>query len=264
MAAIEIGVEIDSFRRSAKEALRQASALGLRPVQLSAATGDVSPEALGDTGRRHLRRYVDGLGLTLAGLGADLGGRRFADSAHSDERLDRTRRILELASELRVPLVTARVGALRSGDDPRTELVAAALEQVADHADRTGVVFAIETAESTPGLLQAVLKRIDCPYVRAAYDPAALLMEGDDPVAGVQPLADQVVFSFARDAVQGSAERPGCETPLGTGDIDFAACLAALEEAGYHGPQILRSTSSEDPVRDIAAAKEHLERILRA
>jgi len=41
-------------------------------------------------------------------------------------------------------------------------------------------------------------------------------------VAGVGPLADQVAASFARDAVQGSAERPGRETSFGTGDIDFA------------------------------------------
>ena len=51
---------------------------------------------------------------------------------------------------------------------------------------------------------------------------------------------------------------------VGAGHIDFAAYLAALEEAGYHGPQIIRRSAGENPVQDIAAAKEHLERILRA
>jgi sugar phosphate isomerase/epimerase len=152
---------------------------------------------------------------------------------------------------------------MRSGDDPRTEMIIAALDQIADHADKTGVIYAVETTETTPDLLNAVLKRNACPYVRVAYDPAALLMEGDDPVAGVQPLADQVAISFARDALQGSGDRPGRETPFGTGHIDFAEYLAALEEAGYHGPQIIRRTNAENPIEEIAAAKKYLEDVLR-
>ena len=92
---------MDGFRQSARDGLRGAAELGFRPIELSAPGREISPEALTDSGRRHLKRYIEGLGLSIAALGGDLGGRHFADSATLDERIDRTRKILEMAAELR-------------------------------------------------------------------------------------------------------------------------------------------------------------------
>jgi sugar phosphate isomerase/epimerase len=105
-----LGVVLDSFGQPIKDALRSAADLELRQVELPATTREVDPIELGRSGRRHLLHYVSGLGLNLAALGGDLGGARFTDSSALDQRLEKTRRIIEMAAELRVPVVTTHLG----------------------------------------------------------------------------------------------------------------------------------------------------------
>lgn len=260
---IEIGVDVDAFRQSPKDALRTAAGLGFHPVQLSAVEGPIEPRQLTGSGRRHLLRYADGLGLSLVALGADFRGRRFADPASLDERIERTRLILEMAAELRIPVVTARVGPLRSDDSAAGALILEAVRQIADHADKTGTHFAIETAETSPEALQTFLKLVNCPYVRAAYDPAAVLMDGHDPVAGVEPIADNIAAAYIRDATEGQPDYPGEETPIGQGQLDLERYLHALEQTAHASPPILRRTNAQNPTQELADAKQQLQRILQ-
>lgn len=264
MPELEVGVDVDAFRQSPKDALRTAARLGFHPVQLSAVEGPIEPRQLSGSGRRHLLRYADGLGLSLAILGADLRGRRFADPASLDEHIDRTRQILEMAAELRVPVVTARVGPLRSDDSATNELILEAVRQIADHADKTGTHFAIETAETSPEALQTFLAKVDCSYVSAAYDPAAVLMDGHDPVAGVEPIADNITAAYIRDATEGRPEQPGEETTIGQGQLDLQRYLHALEQTAHSSPPILRRSQAQDPAQELADARQQLQRILRA
>jgi L-ribulose-5-phosphate 3-epimerase len=258
-----IGVVVDDLRLDPKSGLLRASEMRFRAVELGATRGEIAPENLSTTGRRHLRRYVDGLGLTFQALGGDLGGARFSDSTRLDENLDRTRRILEMAADLRVPMVTAHIGDFDTeAPAPQRDRVVEAVRQIADYADRTGTVFAIETAGAGPEDLCALLKSIDCPLLKASLDPAELLVAGIDPVEAVEKLADNVALARARDALAGSRSRAGRETALGQGNLDLIGYLAALAASGYGGPAMLRRTDAAKPVEELATAKAFLESTL--
>ena len=257
-----IGVVLDSFRLPVKEALQSAANLGLREVELSAATDEVDPAGLSRTGRRHLSRYVLDLGLRLSALGGDLGGTRFNDGAKLEQRLNRTRRIIELAAELHVPIVTTHLG--RVDDEAlRRGYVRQAIEYLAEVADRASIRVAFETGSADPQVVADLLGEVDCRELAACYDPASLLIDGLDPLAGVEPLADRIVIARARDAVAGAPGRPGHETPLGDGQLDLAEYLAALDQAGYRGVAFIRRTDAERPREEIADAKARIERLLR-
>ena len=261
-APSRIGVHVDDFRIDAKAGLRLASSLGFRAVQLGAASGEISPQQLSESGRRHLLRHTRGLGVSIAALRADLGGSRFLDGARVEQHVDRARRILELARDLGVRVVTAPVGRLLPDHARQYEVLHEALRQVAEHADRVDRVFAIETAVDAPADLKKLLEELNCRHLKVCYDPAELLMDGLDPLAAVESFADQIVLSHIRDAQPGSPERPGREANLGDGQLNLSACLERLAEAGYGGELIIRRSQSSNPGPDIQACKRYLDALL--
>lgn len=261
MSARGLGVVLDSFRQEAREALTSASRLGFREVELPAVGGQVDPANLDRSGRRHLLHYVSGLGLELSALTGDPGGARFSDVSLLERHLDKTRQVLELAAELRVPVVTTHLGRI----DPKAAEggdLEAVVRELADLSDRTGTRLAFETGSAAPESMAALLKRVGCPTLGVCYDPASLLIDGLDPLAGVEPLADQILLARARDAVAGAPGHAGRETVIGEGEVDFAAYLAGLEQAGYGQSTFVRRTRSDAPLREIADAKARLERLI--
>ncbi len=257
-----LAVCLDDFGAPPKEALRAASELGFGCVQIGALHGPVSPGQLDESGRRHLRRFAEGLGLQIIALRVDFGGSRFLDASRTDYCIDHTRRALELARELNVPTVSAPLGKFRSADVEEYELVKSAVRAIADHADLLNCSFAVETAVDTPDALQQLLGDVSCPHLKVAYDPAELLMGGIDPLAPIETYADDIGLAFARDAERGTSARPGRETNLGAGHLSLPAYLAQLDAAGYRGPLIVRRADTTRPLADLVASKEYLESIL--
>ncbi|MCZ6652197.1 MAG: sugar phosphate isomerase/epimerase [Planctomycetota bacterium] len=257
-----LAVCLDDFGAPPKEALRAASEIGFRCVQIGALQGPISPSQLDESGRRHLRRFAEGLGLQIIALRVDFGGSRFLDASRTDYCIDRTRRVLELARELNVPTVSAPLGKFRTADVQEYELVMSAVRAVADHADLLNCSFAIETAVDTPDALQKLLREVSCPHLKVAYDPAELLIGGIDPLAPIETYADDIALAFARDAERGTSAQPGRETNLGAGHLSLPVYLAQLDAAGYRGPLVVRRADTTRPVADLAACKEYLESIL--
>jgi len=52
------------------------------------------------------------------------------------------------------------------------------------------------------------------------------------------------------------------ELPLGEGDVDFPAWLAALHEIGYQGFLTIEREVGEDPETDIRKAVEYLKKLI--
>jgi sugar phosphate isomerase/epimerase len=258
----EPGIVLEGLRQSAKDALTIASRLAFRHIELPATTGDVSPDELSPTGRRHLLHYAAGLGLKLDALGADLGGMRFAESSAAEQSLYRTQRIVELATDLRVPIVTTHLGQLTT-EMLRQGYLPEAVRHLAELADRTGTFIAFETGSAEPETLAGLLQNVNCDSLGVCYDPASLLMDGFNPLDGVTTLADRIMIARARDAVAGTNRRPGREVALGEGQVDMRSYLAALEAAGYGNPAFIRRTDAEDPMQELAEAKQRLETLLR-
>lgn len=258
-----IGIDIDDFRLGPKEALNKAAELAFREIELSTASGELSPPNLSTSGRRHLARLVDGLGLRMAALVADVPGLRLTDPRTVDERVERTCQVLELAADLKVPTVTASVGALTHPDtgEPSPGAIQA-LARIGEFADSRGVRYALRPSHDSGERIVRVLEALRCPSIGICLDPAAMVMAGANPVASIEQYVGQVILMHARDGTSGLAEHSGRETPLGEGDVDLPGLLAVLEVAEYRGPYVLRRTDSRNPAADLAAAREHLKRLL--
>lgn len=279
MYRFPIGVIIDSFRTDTKTAIRQAAALGAQGIQMYSTKGENSPENLTPQKRRELLDFVKSHGLCFSALCGDLG-EGFFRPERNPELIEKSKRILDLAKELETDIVTTHIGVVPTDPtEPRYGIMQEACFELSRYADSIGSHFAIETGPEPSAVLKQFLDGLHSTGVAVNLDPANLVMVvGDDPVEAVHNLKDYIVHTHAKDGkmlvrvkpeyIYGVLprpegwERPYLETPLGQGNVDFSAYLAALDEIGYRGFLTIEREVGDDPAADIGIAKEHLLRII--
>lgn len=258
MAPLKIAVSIRSLRAPLREALVQAARIGARGVQL-VPRGEVAPENLSDTGRRALRRFLEGLDLKVASV--ELPTRRGYNVAERlEERIAATKRALTLSYQLRAPIVTNGLGPLAEDpQDPGRILQAEAMREIGQFAEHVGAVFAITPGSEPPAPLRQFLESFDSAGLGVNYDPASVLLAGFDAVEGVRELGPWIRHTDARDAVPGTRSRRGQEVALGRGSLDWLEYLGALEEFDYRGWFVIQPSSADDPLAEAANAVKFLQ-----
>lgn len=276
MANFPIGIIADSFRVDIREALKKAADMGVQGVQIYSTRGAMAPENLSTEQRRDFLNYTKSLGLKISALCGDLGGGGFAFPERNPEKIEKSKRILDLAKELETDVVTTHIGVVPS--DPnhdRYKILQEACHELAEYADSVEAHFAIETGPETSAVLKTFLDSLNSRGVAVNLDPANLVMvTGDDPVQAVHNLKDYIVHTHAKDGVQFFYKDPELiygmakseivtgpsfdEVPLGTGKVDFPNYLKALEEIGYKGFLTIEREVGDNPARDIQIAVDFL------
>jgi sugar phosphate isomerase/epimerase len=246
-----------------KSAMGCAASLGFRAIDVAAVQGPISPEQLSGTGQRHLLKHLGDLGLRLGSLRGPVGGPGYADAAAGERRIATMRRVIELASSLHVPVASTALGPIIGDDRQRqTARLREALSELADHADRCGVIVAVETTGIDAATLAAMLGEIDCPSLASCCDSGAMLMEGEDPHRIADTLPGRVRLVRARDAMAAASGNSGYEVALGQGNLDVERFLAALNEATFKGDIVLSRSAGANPVADLQKARSLLGRFL--
>jgi sugar phosphate isomerase/epimerase len=240
--------------------------MGYRAIQIGTVASEFEPQRFGETARRHLRRFVNDQSLEIAALLVDIGGIRFGDPARLEEGVDRTVAAIQMAAQMHVPIVTVELGPIV----PEDAHVEQSLRQLAQTCDSTGTFLALQTGYTNPEEMARMIRRLGAPTVRACYDPAGLLLGGFEALSGIEPLAEQIILAYVRDAIAGRGSQSGGgrapqgrETPLCEGELDLAEYLAALQEASYFGPLIVRRMQAMNPTAELSKAKESLESFVR-
>ncbi|GIO88414.1 hypothetical protein J25TS5_53460 [Paenibacillus faecis] len=278
----KIGVIVDSFGVGVREGLKQAKAVGAEGVQIYAVSGEMDPAALTAGKRKELRDYIASLGLEISALCGDLAGHGFQDAEANPAKVEKSKRILDLAVELGTNIVTTHIGIVP--EDPNSRIYEAmqrACEELGVYAKSMNAYFAIETGPEPAAHLKSFLDTLTTNGVSVNFDPANMVMvTGDDPVQGVKTLRDYIVHTHVKDGIRRRPVDPrdvygflgydamshekiaemaasGAafeEVPLGAGKVDFPAYFAALQEIGYTGYLTIEREVGDNPAEDIAKA----------
>lgn len=250
---VRFGAGADDLRaapRDAIDALRQA---GFTHVELSA-VGPLAAKHLTGTGRRHFTKYLSGKGIELTALGVTVPRLRI------DEQAEAASAAIEMAADVNADIVTVSLAHLGvHGGELGAETIAA-LERFVDRADVTGRTLVLEAGPLDAPATRELIRRLGHPSVRAVVDPGRFVARGEDARQALLALADHVGLARARDALPGTLEHAGRETPAGDGAVDFDEYLQLLQDFGYHRPTIIRRGGSDRPLADIVAARDRLER----
>lgn len=282
MYKFPIGAIIESFRLPTLEAVKKAAELKLDGLQMYATSGEHAPENLSGKKAKELLQYVKDSGLRFSALCGDLG-HGFGDKELNSSLIEKSKRILDLSKELECDIVTTHIGVVpESPEHERYKIMQAACAELAEYADSVDAHFAIETGPETSATLKKFLDSLGSRGVGVNLDPANLVMvTGDDPVKAVHNLKDYIVHTHAKDGkmlAKGNPEyiygivhpvpvefqgiRYFEEVPLGTGQVDFPAYLAALDEIGYKGYLTIEREVGDTPAKDIATAADFLREII--
>ncbi|GHH97793.1 sugar phosphate isomerase/epimerase family protein [Neobacillus kokaensis] len=279
----KIGIIVDSLRLPIREGLKVAKELGADGVQIYAVDGEMSPENLTSAARKELKDYIASLGLEISALCGDLGGHGFQDKDANPEKVEKSKRILDLAVELGTNIVTTHIGIVP--EDPSSEVYASmqkACEELGVYAKSLNAYFAIETGPETSLTLKNFLDSLSTNGVSVNFDPANMVMvTGDDPVEGVKLLKEYIVHTHVKDGIRLKQVDPRAvygsldfgngvdheqiakmvtegeffrELPLGQGKVDFNQYFAALQSIGYTGYLTIEREVGTSPVQDIGEA----------
>ena len=283
---MKIGVMVDSLQLGVRDGIRKARALGAEGIQLYAVQGPMAPENLDSIQRKELLKFVRDEGMVVTAICGDPGGHGFADPALNPARIERSKRIMELAVELDCTVVTTHIGVIPP--DPahaRYGVMQAACAELGRFGERIGATFAIETGPETAPVLHGFIKGLSSRGVGVNLDPANFVMvTGQDPVAAVDLLKPFIVHTHAKDGrmlrktdpeiIYGFFAEGGIEdlrmedyfleTPLGEGQVIFPMYLEALKRIGFDGWLTIERETGKDPAADIGMAIRFLQSGLSA
>lgn len=281
---MKIGVITDCFKKTTFEGIEIASKLGLDGVQIYATTGDFSPETLTETDKIRYKELLAQKGIVVSALCGDMGGYGFERQEDNAERIEKTKRIIDLAVEFGTHVVTTHIGVIPADKaEPRYAVMLKALTECGKYAKSKGVTLAIETGPEKAKTLLAFLKDTEG-GVGVNLDPANFTMvTGQDAVEAVYLLKDYIVHTHAKDgimldknqdpvevyhafAVGGVDALNACkgfkEVPLGEGQVDWINYIKALKEIGYDGFLTIERECGDDPEKDIILAVNHLKAVI--
>ena len=276
---MKISVITHSFKASTKDSLITAGKIGLDGVQIYATVGDFFPEVLTPEDIAEYKQILKDAGLVVSALCGDMGGHGFEIAADNPERVEKTKRIIDLAREFGTSVVTTHIGVIPS--DPECEqykVMLEALTACGDYAKSQGVTMAIETGPETAPVLKGFVEAAG-DGVGVNLDPANFVMvTGQDPAEAVRLLGKKIVHTHVKDGkmlkktdpkiiyghfAEGGIEELNVadyfiETPVGEGDVDWDDYLTALKEIGYDGFYTIERETGADPVADIKKAMDFI------
>lgn len=259
MDTTRLSVPAAMLARDLRRAFRAARDLGFRAVELDARHG-LDPSQVTATGLRQIRKWLGDEGLVVSAISFRTRG-GYADGERLEGRIAATKESLRLAHDLGAGLVLNHVGDIPpEADGPRWQLLVDVLTDVAQWGDHVGATLCAEAGRAAPEDLVRLAAAL--PDGGLAFDivTGSLVAHGHDPVAAVGILGAGVAIAHATDAVAGPVAGRGRAVVLGTGQVDFPAVFAALEERGYRGwigvePVDERNARAElaDTVAELAA-----------
>ena len=277
---MKLGVITDCFKKPLEECMVLAAKNGFDGVQIYATSGEFSPETLTEEKKAEIKKLLKENNLEVSALCGDMGGYGFEIEKDNAERVEKTKRIIDLAVEFGAKAVTTHIGVIPSDKtEPRYGVMLNALTAAGLYAKEKGVTLAIETGPEFAKTLLAFLKDTKG-GVGVNLDPANFVMvTGQDPVQAVELLKDYIVHTHAKDGVKISDDMTptevyhafavggvdalnACkcfkEVPLGEGQVNWKEYLSALKSVGYDGYLTIERETGDNPQADILKAKGYL------
>ncbi len=256
---MKIGIRLGSLGTgSLKKDMQRTLAIGVHGIQLRVVNTEIDPRNLSPSGREELADYIDSFGFEVSALSGELGG--FGDSATVDERVSRTRDLLDLCVTLRAQNLTVDAGAISPSGSRGYDLHADAVRELGRYALEHNVRLALSTGTEPIAQLVSFIAHVKGGGLGINYDPAELCRRGFDPIADLKANVRMVSHVQARDAARGDALALGEERPLTKGDAQIEESIAIVRDGGYDGFLSVAWDRDEDLAKNAVEAVTWLQR----
>lgn len=280
---MKLGVLTDCFKEGVDRGITLASELGFNGVQIYATRGVFSADGLNKEARAKYKKLLRDSKLEISALCGDMGGHGYQIAADNPLRIEKTKRIIDIAEDFETSVVTTHIGVIPADkSEERYKVMLDALTACGNYAKTRGVTLAIETGPESAKVLLDFIEDTQG-GVGVNLDPANFVMvTGQDPVEAVKLLGKHIVHTHVKDGKMLIKTDPkiiyDCfavggieglnvadyfkEVPVGTGDVDFPAYITALKSIGYDGYLTIEREAGGDRIKDISEAKSFIESLI--
>ncbi len=166
------------------------------------------------------------------------------------------RQDIDTASTLGAPLVRFFPGPTPPADD---QTAWARAQQVVDYAAAQNTVIALENYARAPGgtlaEVHGALSRLASPALRTNLDMGNYPNHGQDVVAAIDTLSDNIIAAHLKDKTANPSDSP---VPLGAGVLPLAEILTALDQLPQRVFYIFEFRGAGDPVGGIQRSLAYL------
>jgi L-ribulose-5-phosphate 3-epimerase len=256
---------------SPQELIAAVKATGLSLVQLDLDPLRESPEVWGSTSALLADAGIQVVSGMFRTVGEDYttmetirvtGG--IAPDATWEQNKVNIAATVPIAKQLGIRLVTFHAGFLPHDEhDPAFVTLTQRLREVADMFAAQGIGVGLETGQETAPALRHLLKILDHPSLSVNFDPANMVLyDKGDPIDALRTLGPWIGQVHIKDGIRTKVTGEwGEEVVVGTGDVDWPAFFAAMQEVGFTGDLCIEREAGTTRVADIAAARVLVEGI---
>lgn len=163
-----------------------------------------------------------------------------------------------IAKALGMRLVTFHAGFLPHDEaDPAYATLAGRLREVADEFGAAGIKVGLETGQETAEALRDLLRSLKHDGLTVNFDPANMILyDKGDPIEALRTLGPWIGQVHVKDGIKTKVPGEwGDEVVVGTGDVNWPAFFATLDEVGFTGDLCIEREAGTTRVEDIAAAR---------
>ena len=244
ISAMQFEDELKSGERSVWELIDIALQTGADGVELRRETWPRLDEELAEASRR----LADAGLLVTYATQATL----FDDSPDSLQ----LRQDIDVAATLGAPIVRFFPGPTPPADDAPAW---ARAQQIVDYAAAQNTVIALENYARAPGgtlaEVHGALTRLASPALRTNLDMGNYPNHGQNVVAAIDTLADQIIAAHLKDKAANPSDPP---IHLGAGVLPLADILTALDSLPQRVYYIFEFRGGSDPVGAIKSSLAYL------
>ena len=211
-------------------ALEVIKALGFDGVEICLENEDMAPGTLTPEIIVAVRKQVAELGLKPFSISYHV------DYLYSDADFELSKTVIQMTPEFGTNLFVFSGPAKRTGDAAEFARMVERTRELAEMAERSGVIMAEEfepnfVVGTTAQLLQ-LFSEVSSPALAANMDLGHVFLCDPDPVAAILDVGDRIVHCH----IEGMAAGVHDHLLPQEGDMDLKAYLEALNSAGYDGP----------------------------
>ena len=257
MDTSRISVPAALLAKDLRRALRVAHDLGVHGVELDARHG-LDPTEMTQTGLRQIRKWLGDEGVVISAISFRTRG-GYGDPDRLEGRIAATKAALKLAHDLGAGLVLNHIGDIPAEQaGPQWQLLVDVLTDLANFGEHVGATLCAEAGRAAPADLARLIAALPAGGLLCDLVTGALVVHDHDPVTAVNVLGHHVASVHATDAVAGAFAGRGRAVVLGTGQVDYPAVFAALEERSYRGWIGIEPVDERNAREELADAVTHL------
>jgi sugar phosphate isomerase/epimerase len=262
MSHLRLSLATAPFGLPLRVAIDRALGCGAQGIQFEL-RDQVRVNELGETGRKQLLHYLTERNLTVGPATFSLR-RALADRIGMDERLAALRTAMDDAWKLGARSLTFRLGELPgSEDETGRDLLRQLLTDLAQYANRVGVVPVLIPTAEPAAQLRALLDPIKEGPLALELDPATLHVGRRALGDWVRELHRLIAHVSLRDVIR-DVTGFGKEVVMGRGEVDWDEVAALLQEVDYRGWLTVIRNGGTDPIEEALRAVTFSKNVLLA